>query len=146
MKYGKYIIGFFIFCLLSFQSIGQNNRNGYNSVLHQPPEADFSWVNACFGDTTQFINGSIRGMTYKWYVYNKNMAKLDSSTNFNISYLFPSADTFYVYLYVDNGHPASITEMVVIDTVTRADFNFMHCSNQFLNHSTCATSFFWDFD
>jgi len=145
MKYKKYILHFFIFCLFSFQSIGQNNRNGYNSVLHQPPEADFSWINACLGDTTQFINGSIRGTFYQWYIYDKNMNKLDSSKTLNISYLFPAADTFFVFLQADNGHLASSTQMVIIDTVLTSDFNFMHCSNQFMNHSTCATSFFWDF-
>jgi PKD repeat protein len=145
MRHSKIILSVCMVCLFAFQSTGQNNRNGNNSVLHQPPEADFSWVNVCFGDTSQFINGSIRGTTYKWYIYNKTMTPLDSFTTLNISYLFPSADTFYVKLIADNGHAASMTEMVIIGIVTTADFNFMHCSNQFMNHSTCATSFFWDF-
>lgn len=145
MKFSKNILSVCFFCLFVFQGFAQNNRYGNNSVLHQPPEADFSWINACLGDTTKFINGSIRANTYKWYIYDKNMNKLDSSTNLNISYLFPSADTFYVYLYADNGHPSSVMDTVIIDTLTTANFNFMHCSNQFMNHSTCATSYFWDF-
>ncbi len=145
MKHKKYMLYVFIVFILSLHTYAQNNRNGYNTTMHQPPEVDFSWVNACLGDTTYFINGSIRGITYKWYIYNKNMSKLDSSTNINMSYFFLSADTFYVYLQADNGHLASALEMIIIGTVTSADFNFMHCSNQFINHSTCATSFFWNF-
>lgn len=145
MNTRKKIVTILLICFFALQNFGQNNRNGYPAVLHQPPEVDFSWVNACVGDTTIFINGSIRGTFYQWYIYDKKMNKLDSSTNFNIAYLFPAADTFFVFLQADNGHIASSSQMVIIDTVLTCDFNFMHCSNQFINHSTCATSFFWDF-
>ena len=137
-----------LFILVSFYSIknmAQNELNYNYSVLHQPPNVDFSWEKACFGDTTNFINGSIRASTYVWTVYNKNMSSLYTSNSLNISYFFPTKDTFYVELVADNGHNTSSLQMVVIDTVSSANFTFMHCSNQFMNHSTCATSFFWDF-
>ncbi len=142
LKYFKFV---FLLSLFAFKSEAQNQRNGYASVLHQPPDVDFSWLNACLGDTTQFINGSIRANTYTWTVYNKSMNKLDSSNALNMKYYFPVKDTFYVELVADNGHFTSSLQTVIIDTVTTAAFNFMHCSNQFMNHATCATSFLWDF-
>jgi hypothetical protein len=145
VKYISFLLGLLLMGFFSVKGVSQNQRNGNNSVLHNPPQVDFSWLNACLGDTTKFTNGSIRANTYTWTVYNKTMTKLDSSNSVNYSYYFPVADTFYVKLQADNGHLVSITEMIVIGTVTTADFNFMHCSNQFMNHSTCATSCFWDF-
>lgn len=145
MRIKKYHLFVILFSLFALQNIGQNNRSGYNEVLHQPPEVDFSWNQVCLGDTTYFTNGTIRGMSYEWYIYDKNMNVLDSSSNLNISYLFPTADTFFVFLQADNGHLASSSQMVIIDTSLTSNFSFMHCSNQFMNHSTCANSYFWDF-
>lgn len=143
MKKAIYPICFIL--LLPLFGWGQEQRNDHNQVLHQPPEIDFSWAGACLGDTTFFHNETIRGNTYLWYIYDKNMNVLDSSTSIDIWYVFPSADTFYISLEANNGHLSSYSQMLVIGNQLNADFNFMHCSNAFINHSTCADSFFWDF-
>lgn len=135
----------FLVLLTTLRIFAQQDRNGYPIVLHQPPEADFSWSHACYGDTTTFINASIRANTYTWTIYNKSLIKIDSSNAVNISFYFPAIDTFYVRLDADNGHPASSYQMVIIDSVLTADFSFMHCSNEFLSHSTCTDSLRWNF-
>jgi hypothetical protein len=141
----RYIFGIILLMVLYGRGVSQNQRNGNMQVLHNPPQVDFSWVSVCFGDTTKFINGSIRGMTYTWTVYDKSMSVLYTSNDTNISYFFSAADTFYVKLSADNGHLVTKTETVVIGAITKADFEFMHCSNQFMNHSTCASTFIWSF-
>ncbi|HXB38941.1 MAG TPA: T9SS type A sorting domain-containing protein [Bacteroidia bacterium] len=147
----KFKLTFILFFLFTGNfAFSQNQRNGYPETEHLAPQVDFSWVNDCLGDSTHFINGSIRGNFYQWYilVYNTGLGVYDtlySSKDTNIVFKFPSAGSYLVYLKADNGHVVSVTETITIDTVTNADFNFMPCSNQFINHSTCASSFQWNF-
>ncbi|HXB38940.1 MAG TPA: PKD domain-containing protein [Bacteroidia bacterium] len=128
-----------------FQCLAQNKRNGFPETLHLPPQSEFSWTNACYKDTTHFINETLRGNYYWWTIFNMSMDTLYKSTNTNINFLFALPGTYYVTLEAHNGHVSLITDTIVIDSITKADFLFMHCSNHFVNHSTCASSFKWNF-
>src|ERR1700741_1495403 len=146
MKQIRIIFCFFILFLFSLKGTAQENRGVNPSTQHLAPEVDFSWLNDCPGDTTLFVNESIRGNFYQWYIFDiENGDTLFRSNDTNMKFVFPAPGQYLVYLKVNNGHVVSTTETVSIDTLMTPDFNFMHCSNQFVNHSICASSFKWDF-
>jgi PKD repeat protein len=149
MKSLKKII-LLIFLLENGIIFSQNAKENYipPSPLNLPPEANFSWLHACLGDSTCFINQTIRGNTYTWTVTDTNShhpVTLFTSTNDSgFCYLFP-AGAYSVSLSAYNNHLVTTTKLIIIDTVTKADFSFIHCGNHFVNISSCASSFYWDF-
>ena len=148
MKVCKFIS--LLFCILFFaQKIyAQKNQNfktpSLPVPLHLGPSCQFSVLNYCYGDTTYFINQTLRMMNPGWKIANSSGVLL-SSLDTNLKYLFPSLGTYSVTLHADNGHQDSITKVIIIDTITRADFAFQPCSNQFVNTSSCTSSYFWNF-
>jgi PKD repeat protein len=67
------------------------------------------------------------------------------SNDTNICYYFSAPGTYTVSLHAYNNHDVTLTNILKIDTVTKADFSFELCSNKFINNSLCSSSFFWDF-
>ncbi len=134
----------------------QNKKVNYQSPSPQnlPPSPDFSWLNACMGDSTCFINQTIRGNTYTWTVtedtaigpFGLVVSKtLLTSYDTNICFRFWKPGTYTVSLSAYNNHFVTTTKILTIDTITKADFSFVICSNNFVNNSYCASSFYWDF-
>lgn len=148
LKTSKHIIVLFILAGMQVAFAQGKQLNTSLSPQNLPPQADFSWLHACLGDSTCFINQTIRGNTYTWTVSDTNSHHPNVLfTSFNDSgfcYLFP-AGVYDVSLQAYNNHYVSITKRLTIDTVTKADFSFIQCSNNFINNSTCASSFYWDF-
>jgi len=146
-------ISFFILLIQSTTFFSQNTRGTSPSPQNLPPEANFSWSNSCYGDTTCFINQTIRGVTYTWTVTEDttigiappSKKTLLVSNDTNICFHFWKPGTYTVSLDAFNNHPANSTQVITIDTITKADFSFVHCSNAFANKSTCASTFLWDF-
>ncbi|MGZ3866974.1 MAG: PKD domain-containing protein, partial [Bacteroidia bacterium] len=126
----------------------QNEKGLPASVQNLPPQADFSWLHACQGDSTCFINQTIRGNTYTWTVADTNShhptTLFTSNNDTGFCYLF-APGAYNITLEAYNNHLVSITKLLIIDTVTKADFSFIHCSNNFVNTSSCGSSFYWDF-
>jgi PKD repeat protein len=154
-------IKYMFFLLLLFNSatsiFAQNKK--LNSppphVDNLPPTSNFSWANSCFGDTTCFINQTIRGNTFTWTVVGDSISHglphLDTLYNTNngndtsICFYFKKTGNYTVSLTAYDNHYNTATKVITIDTVTKADFSFISCANQFVNTSLCATSFYWDF-
>lgn len=111
---------------------------------HLGPSCQFSVLNYCYGDTVYFINQTIRMMNPSWEISDSS-GIIYSSTDTNIKFFFPSLGTYSITLRADNGHPDSITKTLVIDTATKASFDFQQCSQQFINMSSCSATFYWDF-
>jgi PKD repeat protein len=120
-----------------------------NISQQPPPLPNFSFINTCLGDSTCFINQTIGGITYTWTVHDTNFFSPPLFTSNNSSgacYRFPSVGNYSVTLTTnDNFYTESITQVITIGTIPIADFSFIHCSNNFANNSSCATSFYWDF-
>lgn len=117
---------------------------------HNPPIPDFSVTNLCFGDSSRFINQSIGGFSsmwviQKWDVTLNDTITIDTLYTTDLTYLFSLQGTYYITLYQNNGHIVSITKEVLIGNSTKASFSFQSCTNQFINMSTCSTSFLWNF-
>lgn len=117
---------------------------------HTPPVPDFSIINACYGDSTKFINQSIGGIYSMWVIKKWNPVlndtlSIDTLHTTNLTYLFPSQGIYYIMLQENNGHIVTITKEIIIGTITKAKFDFQNCTNQFLNMSTCVSSFLWKF-
>lgn len=144
------IIVLLIFLMGNGIIFSQNAKENYTppSPLNLPPEANFSWLHACLGDSTCFINQTIRGNTYTWTVSDTNShhstTYYTSHNDSGFCYLFTKG-YYYVSLTAYNNHTVTIKKLIVIDTVTKADFSFTHCANYFINTSSCASSFYWDF-
>ncbi len=157
MRFLKFIL--ILFFLLQINHVfSQNKKNVLilpPSVLNTPPTTNFSWLNACLGDTTCFINQTIRGVTYTWTISNdttfgpfgiiSSHVIYKSTNDSSICYHFPTPGIYTVSLLAYNNHYVSETKIITIDTITKADFSFITCSNNFVNNSLCATSFYWDF-
>jgi PKD repeat protein len=157
MKKNKYI--FFLFLLFGATSIFAQNKKLYLPPPHVenlPPTADFSWINSCFGDTTCFINQTIRGNTFTWTVvgdtlgphstpYPDTLYKTRHGSDSSICFHFPKPGTYTVSLTAYNNHLNTATKIITIDTAVKANFSFITCANQFVNTSLCATSFLWNF-
>ncbi|HWY37482.1 MAG TPA: PKD domain-containing protein, partial [Bacteroidia bacterium] len=137
-----------VFCTVI--SFSQNKKTNYPLPTPQnlPPETNFSWLNACLGDSVCFINQTIRGNTYTWTVTDTNThhpTTLFTSTNDTGFCYFFAKGSYMVSITAYNNHYATTTKRINIDTVTEADFSFIHCANNFVNVSTCASTFYWDF-
>ncbi|HTA63508.1 MAG TPA: PKD domain-containing protein [Bacteroidia bacterium] len=124
---------------------------GYDSVFisqQPPPVPNFSYLKTCLGDTTCFINQTIGGITYTWTVNDTNTASspLFTSSNSAACFRFPAVGSYSVTLTTNNHfYTVSTTKLVTIGTIPVAGFSFIPCSNNFVNSSGCATSFYWDF-
>lgn len=141
------IIGIFIglFIQIPGSSFAQQKQGpDLPGPLHLGPSCQFSVLNYCYGDTTYFINQTIRMMKPRWEIADTS-GIIFSSDSTHIEFLFPARGTYSVTVRADNGHPDSLTKIIVIDTTTKADFTFQQCSQQFINMSSCATGFYWDF-
>jgi PKD repeat protein len=137
-----------LFVLVQF-SYGKVNK----SLMHPAPIVNFEISHFCLGDSTYFTNKSQLGNSYLWNIYKvingPHGSLIDSliftSTNFNISYLFPYSAHYIVELTGFNGHTIMISRDFVIDSVTHANFNYMYCGSKFENMSVCYDSCLWDF-
>jgi hypothetical protein len=58
-----------------------------------------------------------------------------------MSYYFKKRGFYSVCLTADNGHLATKTRIIRVDTITEADFKYRNCFNEFENLSTCADQF-----
>lgn len=135
----------FLLCQNSINSFSQTSTpKDANAPLHLGPSCQFSALNNCYGDTTYFINQTIRMMNPSWKIADAS-GILFSSFNTDIKFLFPAPGTYSVIVYADNGHPDSLTKVLVIDTTTIADFTFQQCTQRFVNMSSCAANFYWNF-
>ncbi len=143
----KNITYFLLMLFLPLTYFAQNKIGAAGSIENLPPDVHFSWKNACVGDTTCFINQTMMGNTYTWTVVQgvSHPTTLYTSNDTNICFLFPGPGTYYVSLHAYNNHDIILTKPITIDTVTKADFDFIRCSNIFPNNSLCAMSFMWDF-
>ncbi|HKC66652.1 MAG TPA: PKD domain-containing protein [Bacteroidia bacterium] len=158
MKKNKYI--FFLWLLISANRFfAQNDKQNQipPHVENLPPIANFSWVNTCFGDTTCFINQTQLGVTYTWTVVSDTafgpfgatrpdtLYQTKHGSDTSICFYFNKPGTYTVALTAYDNHYNTSTKVITIDTITKADFSFILCKNQFTNTSLCATSFYWDF-
>lgn len=144
MKKSKFLfLSVFLNCSISIW--GQHEK-----VLHPAPYPQFSAFDLCLGDTATFINQTRGGVSYKWMLSTVDTAlnsiqPIDSATTTNYTYAFTNSGLYELTLYSDNGHLTSLSRTLTIDNSTRAIFEFEECSNQFVNMSTCADQFYWEF-
>jgi PKD repeat protein len=122
----------------------------YKSPEHTPPTAQYSIVNLCYGDSARFINQSLGGATNLWIIRYLNPVLLDTLVldtipTLNLTYYFSQQGTYFITLQEDNGHIVKITKTVIVNNTPKANFSFENCSNNMINMSTCATSYYWDF-
>jgi PKD repeat protein len=136
-----------MFLILPLYFYSQNKKEGNHSPQNLPPDVHFSWINACAGDTTCFINQTQMGNTYTWTVVGGpgHPHTLYTTSNTNMCYFFSTPGTYSVSLHAFNNHDVILTKIITIDTVTKANFDFVRCANIFPNNSLCATSFKWNF-
>jgi len=151
------LIGIVFFSLLASMLLAQNKRNALippPSVMNPPPQAHFSWSNACFGDTTCFVNQSILANTYTWTVTADSTNLFGAHIKYVVKkayndsifcFYFNKTGSYSVTLTCYDNHYDSITEVISIDTVPDVSFYFFGCRNAFINQSSCASSFHWDF-
>lgn len=106
------------------------------------------------GDTVQFQNLSTNGQTYQWNFNDPASGANNTSTQFNPSHIFNTADTFYVSLIVMNGSLADTLILPVIvnsgniPTVYFTTNNNVICANddvQFSNQTLDGTYYQWQF-
>ncbi|MFI5141873.1 MAG: PKD domain-containing protein, partial [Bacteroidia bacterium] len=156
MKKIKHI--FFLLLLFGTVSLFAQTKKLYlppPQVENLPPTADFSWINSCFGDTTCFVNQTIRGNTYTWTVVGDSagphgslpdtLYKTKHGSDTSICFYFNKPGSYTVSVTAYNNHYNTATKVITIDTVTKANFSFIGCKNEFVNTSLCASSFYWDF-
>ncbi len=149
MKKIKHIYVFLF--LVSTLSFFAQNKKLYTLPPHVenlPPTADFSWINSCLGDTTCFINQTLRGNTYTWTISSTGShphTLFSSNNDSSICYYFTFSGTYSVSLTAYNNHYNTMTKIITIDTFPKANFNFIRCKNSFVNTSLCSSYFYWDF-
>jgi PKD repeat protein len=141
-----------LICCLAFCQVAISQSRGTPpSPMNPPPVPEFSWTNTCLGDTTCFINHTIRGYTYTWTITQIGFHPhpvtdtIFKTNDTNFCYKFATAGTYTVNLEAYDNHYAILTKIITIDTVTKANFSLQRCDNIFVNTSLCATSFYWDF-
>ena len=72
--------------------------------------ADIVSPNLCLGETAQFINHSVGGITFLWHFGDGN-----SSSNFEPSYVFDSVGTYHVTLFVLDSTSCNIIDSDFVD-------------------------------
>jgi hypothetical protein len=127
---------------LKAQSIHELYTN--KRALHPPPIPDFYMSGLCFGDTTRFYNRTNAG-SISWSILNDKGDTLYTALKDTIAYYFKKRGAYNVCLTADNGHLATLTRTVMVDTIVKADFAYRTCINEFNNLSTCSDHFIWTF-
>jgi PKD repeat protein len=117
---------------------------------HPAPSPQYSALNLCLGDTANFINQTRGGVTYRWILSSIDTVQdiiqpIDSAFTTDYAYFFNSAGQYEVTLFADNGHLTTLSRTVTISNTPSAWFDYLECSNEFVNMSTCADQYFWDF-
>lgn len=144
--YSFLILFVFIF---STRSIAQSKRVLTavitEKVMHPPPVPYFLITGLCYGDTTHFINKTTGTKKIYWSILNDKGDTLFQSMDQETSYYFKKRGFYSVCLTADNGHLATKTRIVRVDTITQADFAYRNCFNEFENMSTCSDQFVWVF-
>ncbi len=149
MKKFNLINGIVIFNLLFASSAMGQFKNepsvGFNEKsMHPPPVPYFIITGLCFGDTTHFINKMASAVLHtQWDVVTDKGDTIFTSQSQDASYYFKKRGVYNVCLFADNGHIASKIRTVRVDTITKADFNFHYCYDEFENTSSCAEQFVW---
>ncbi|HXB38947.1 MAG TPA: PKD domain-containing protein [Bacteroidia bacterium] len=139
-----YLIFILLFPVCAFS---QTKRGANPTVQNPPPEVHFSWDRTCVGDTTCFFNETLLANTYTWTIKTGGSLPhtIYTSNDTNICFYFPQPGSYLVSLHAYNNHDVTVTLPITIDSLTKADFSWVHCSNQFVNNSLCSSSFYWDF-
>ncbi len=138
---------FLLLWFLPLFYFAQNKNGTGHSPQNLPPDVHFSWNHSCAGDTTCFTNQTQMGNTYTWTVVGGpgHPHTLYTTNDTNMCYFFSMPGIYTVSLHAYNNHDVTLDEVITIDTITKADFEFIRCADIFANHSFCATSFHWDF-
>lgn len=159
MKLLKYIV-FSILILSAVNVVSQNKRVLLPPPINNPPpQAHFSWINDCSGDTLCFYNQSILCPTYTWTVFvdtiglfgfphKKVLQKTvnDSINCFYFNKFYPNkVGTFSVTLTCYDNHLDSLTQVISLDSLMSVSFYYFNCRDVFVNQSTCIDSFKWNF-
>jgi hypothetical protein len=114
-------------------------------LMHPPPVPIFLITGLCYGDSTHFTNKTTGTQKIYWSILNDKGDTLFQSMAQQTSYYFKKRGFYSVCLTADNGHLATKTRIVRVDTITQADFAYLNCFNEFENMSTCADQFVWIF-
>ncbi|MGZ3884588.1 MAG: PKD domain-containing protein [Bacteroidia bacterium] len=145
----RQLFTYVLWCMLwTATCFSQQKTTKELSVQNLPPDVHYSWENTCPGDTVCFINQSLMADTYTWTVIapgGKSHTVLDTTSATDFCFHFPGPGTYTISLLAYNNHYVTLTQVLTIDTITKASFDFISCVNQFPNTSLCATSFQWDF-
>jgi PKD repeat protein len=113
-------------------------------TVHPPPIPYFIIRGLCFGDTTHFINKTTSSIiSSEWNILNDKGDTLYHSEDKDLRYYFKKRGFYTICLTADNGHIATKTRIVRVDTLTKAAFVFRSCYDEFDNQSTCSDQFVW---
>lgn len=140
-----------IFTLLCSSLLAFASASPSGQLRHPAPVPNFTISHFCLGDTAYFTNTTIMPSTYIWEIdsaggkNNAVFSQIYTSTDTNISYFFTHPGTYKIILTADNGHIVTINRIIVIDSVTTANFAYQDCGSQFVNMSVCYDSCYWNF-
>ena len=142
-----FLAGFLLLFFGAQPCFSQQERYQNNLPQHLAPQADFGWENFLFGDTTRFVNETIRGGLFKWYILNSDTDTVHVSASVDCAYRFDTGGVYTVCLQANNGHLSTTCRTIYVDSsnALTSSFGFMHCSNNFFNLSMAATACRWDF-
>jgi hypothetical protein len=138
-------------CIMILFSLGVNAQGNLKDKLkksykdrelHAPPKPFFYMKGLCFGDTTMFINKSDMG-TITWAIKNTKGDTISVLYGDTVFYYFKAKGIYQVSLTADNGHKATLTKTVIVDSMTKADFAYRYCYNTWDNLSACSDQFIW---
>jgi len=134
------LVFFLIFRVTNFAQV--------NKPLHEPPIINFQPNGLCYNSTTSFVNLTLSTAptSYTWTIYQQGIpAPIFKSNQTDISIRFPIITTYTVQLEAQNTYYAVFSKVFIIDSVLTVDFDYSGCQSFFINYSTCADSYFWDF-
>jgi PKD repeat protein len=143
-----FLILFFIFVISPSafsQTSGIDHPHTTNEkLLHPPPVPYFFITGLCYGDTTHFINKTVSTLiSSEWNILNDKGDTLYHSADKDLSYYFKKKGFYTICLTANNGHIATKTRVVKVDTLTKANCSFRSCYDVFDNQSTCSDQFVW---
>lgn len=114
-----------------------------NQVLHPPPVPYFFITGLCFGDSTRFINKTQNAISTEWAITNDKGDTIYKSKDEHVAYYFKKRGYYVISLIAYNGHYATKSRLVHVDTVTKANCSFHYCYDEFDNLSACSDQFIW---
>lgn len=79
----------------------------------------------------------------EWAIANDKGDTIFKSKNIDASYYFKKRGYYSVSLTAYNGHYATKTRIVHVDTLVKANCSFRYCYDEFDNQSACADQFIW---